>query len=92
MTLRTKREPSGRSGFRNPWAQEPGFIDYDGDGWIDILLAGGGGWEQSTLVHDRPIWLYKNNGDGTFVLQTKEAGLGAVDAYSIGFGVADYDK
>ena len=25
-----------------------GFIDYNGDGWLDILLAGGGSWNKNT--------------------------------------------
>ena len=28
-----------------------GFIDYNGDGWLDILLAGGGSWNKKTSVN-----------------------------------------
>lgn len=69
------------------------FIDYDGDGLLDILLAGGGAWPESNLPEAPPaLWLYRNQGNGHFVLQTTEAGLGDVAGYSIGFAVADYDN
>ena len=69
-----------------------GFIDYDGDGWIDILVAGGGAWPGGKKDPVTSVWLYRNNRDGTFTLRTEEAGLDGVDAYSLGFAVADYDN
>lgn len=69
-----------------------GFIDYDGDGWEDIILAGGGVFPKSTQKLKHVIWLYRNNGDGTFSLKTEEAGLGDLDAYSLGVTAADYDN
>jgi len=69
-----------------------GFIDYDGDGRLDILLAGGGTWAGGEKPTPPPIWLYRNNGDGTFTLRTEEAGLADVQTYSNGFTVADYDN
>lgn len=68
------------------------FIDYDGDGWLDVLLAGGGTWEGSGKAPVPALWLYRNNGDGTFTHTTREAGLADVRAYSLGFAVADYDN
>lgn len=76
------------------------FIDYDGDGWLDILLAGGGTWPGGKKDPVPPIWLYRNNGvEGsepgqtpTFTLTTEAAGLADVRAYSNGFAVADYDN
>ncbi len=41
------------------------FLDYDGDGWQDIFILGG---------VDSPI-LYRNQGDGSFVDVTTDAGL-----------------
>ena len=70
-----------------------GFIDYDGDGWIDILLVGGGVWAEYSGRDDVPgLWLYRNNGDGTFSLKSKETGLAGIAAYGIGISVADYDN
>jgi hypothetical protein len=38
------------------------------------------------------LWLYRNNGDGTFALKTKEAGLDGIHAFGTGITVADYDN
>ncbi len=69
-----------------------GFMDYDGDGWVDILLVGGGVWPGTTDRDVRGLWLYRNEGDGTFSLKTEEAGLGDISAYGIGIVAADYDN
>lgn len=94
-----------------------GFIEYDGDGWIDILIVGGGpvynqeqliqalwqtggsiGPETVKLLSDLEerripaLWLYRNNGDGTFSNKTDEAGLSDIFAYGCGVAVADYDN
>jgi len=66
------------------------FIDYDGDGWPDILLVNGQDWpghrrSASTLK------LYRNNRDGTFTEVTRKAGL-AVEIYGMGVAVGDYDN
>ncbi|MEE9166474.1 MAG: CRTAC1 family protein [Candidatus Neomarinimicrobiota bacterium] len=69
-----------------------GFIDYDNDNWPDILLVGGGEWPSHETKHVPALWLYHNNGDGTFTLKTEEAGLGGISAYGFGVTVADYDN
>ncbi|MCH8960246.1 MAG: CRTAC1 family protein [Bacteroidetes bacterium] len=69
-----------------------GFIDYDGDGWLDVLLMGGGHWNGPADPGYRALWLYRNNGDGTFSDRTEEARLADVVAYTIGFAAADYDN
>jgi enediyne biosynthesis protein E4 len=55
------------------------FLDYDSDGWPDILLAG----------PDR-VALYRNRGDGTFADVSKESGL-KQKGFWIGCAVGDYD-
>jgi hypothetical protein len=69
-----------------------GFIDYDGDGWLDILLVGGGALAKNTIPEPPALWLYRNNGNSTFSLKTKEAGLEGIRAYGTGITVADYDN
>ncbi|MFH0983152.1 MAG: VCBS repeat-containing protein, partial [Planctomycetota bacterium] len=78
-----------------------GFLDYDGDGWMDIYLVNGC-WmkdlsdpgldpvrrEKLAAATDR---LYRNRGDGTFEDVTVKAGL-ARPAYGMGVIVADYDN
>lgn len=66
------------------------FIDYDADGWPDILLVNSMDWpghkrQRSTLK------LYRNNRNGTFTDVTKAAGLD-LEFYGMGVAVADYDN
>jgi hypothetical protein len=75
-----------------PETMGPGcaFLDYDNDGWLDILLVNGSDWpghkrQRSTLQ------LYRNNRNGTFTDVTQRAGL-AVEIYGLGVTVADYDN
>jgi len=66
------------------------FLDYDNDGWQDILLVNGSDWpgrqrQRSTLA------LYKNNRNGTFTDVTKAAGLD-FELYGMGVAVGDFDN
>ncbi|MEC8839120.1 MAG: VCBS repeat-containing protein, partial [Candidatus Neomarinimicrobiota bacterium] len=69
-----------------------GFIDYNSDGWIDILLVGGGDWQSKPSAPSPALFLYKNNKDGTFKNVTIESGLGEIYTYGFGVCVADYDN
>jgi hypothetical protein len=66
------------------------FLDYDADGWQDILFVNGMDWPghrrgSSTLQ------LYRNNRDGTFSDVTKSAGLD-VELYGMGVAVGDWNN
>jgi hypothetical protein len=66
------------------------FLDYDADGWQDILLVNGMEWpghkkQRSTLK------LYRNNRNGTFTDVTKAAGLD-VELYGMGIAAGDYNN
>jgi hypothetical protein len=66
------------------------FLDYDGDGWQDILLVNSMDWpghkrQRSTLQ------LYRNNRDGTFTDVTRKAGLD-IEMYGMGVAVGDYNN
>ena len=69
-----------------------GFIDYDSDGWVDILLVGGSDWTSKSGDLSPALYLYKNNKDGTFTNVTYESGLGEINTYGFGICVADYDN
>jgi hypothetical protein len=66
------------------------FIDYDADGWPDILLLNGMDWpghrQQSSTLR-----LFRNNRNGTFTDVTKAAGLD-LELYGMGVAVGDYDN
>ncbi|HLZ51796.1 MAG TPA: CRTAC1 family protein [Candidatus Acidoferrum sp.] len=66
------------------------FLDYDRDGWQDILLVNGMDWpghrkQRSTLK------LFRNNRNGTFSDVTRAAGLD-VELYGMGVAAGDYNN
>src|SRR5687768_12919647 len=66
------------------------FLDYDNDGWQDILLVNSMDWPENKKRRSYSA-LYHNNKDGTFTDVTAQAGLG-LEMYGIGAAVADYDN
>jgi hypothetical protein len=66
------------------------FIDYDNDGWQDILLINSMDWPGHKSGNSYPA-LYHNNKDGTFTDVTWQAGL-ALEMYGLGCAVGDYDN
>ena len=65
-------------------------IDYDNDGWPDILFVNGSDWPGHKTKRTTPA-LYHNNRNGTFTDVTKQAGLN-VEMYGMGCAVGDYDN
>jgi hypothetical protein len=65
-------------------------LDYDNDGWQDILLVNSMDWPGHKSANVLPT-LYHNNGSGTFTDVTRQAGL-AVKMYGFGCATADYDN
>ena len=66
------------------------WLDFDGDGWPDILLANSKNWPGRPGPPTRPA-LYHNNHDGTFTDVTRGSGLD-VEMYGLGAAAADYDN
>ena len=66
------------------------FLDYDRDGWQDILLINGADWP-SHKKSRTTLRLYHNNGNGTFTDVTSRAGLD-VELYGMGVAVGDYNN
>ncbi len=66
------------------------FLDYDNDGWQDVLFVNSMNWPEKKGAKSF-LALYHNNKDGTFTNVTGQAGLG-VEMYGIGVAVADYDN
>ena len=65
------------------------FLDYDNDGWLDILVLTGRRL-QSTPA-GAIIRLYRNNRDGTFSDVSEKSGLGR-SVWATGITVGDYDN
>jgi len=64
------------------------FFDFDGDGWLDIFLAGGSTLQGRTPGTSR---LYRNNRDRTFQDVTRAAGLER-SGWAQGVCAGDYDN
>jgi hypothetical protein len=64
------------------------FLDYDNDGWQDILIVNGMDWPGHAR-HRSTLALYRNNHDGTFTDVTAKAGLD-VPMYGMGVAIGDY--
>ncbi|MBT3269723.1 CRTAC1 family protein [Candidatus Poribacteria bacterium] len=65
------------------------FVDYDGDGALDILFANGREWPDAPSEHTPG--LYRNIGAGRFVDATRAAGLDR-SMYGMGLAIADIDN
>ena len=58
------------------------FADYDGDGFLDLIVTG---------VNGTQVTLFRNDGDGTFTDITESSGISEMPI-SMGVSFADYDK
>ncbi len=66
------------------------FIDYDNDGWQDIVVLTGRRRSEPT-PDEAVIRLYHNNRDGTFKDVTAQSGLGR-SVWATGITAGDYDN
>jgi enediyne biosynthesis protein E4 len=85
---------NGASGKK--WLPEtmgPGcaFIDYDNDGYPDIVLINGEDFPGHPHGGATTLKLYHNNHDGTFTDVTSQSGL-AIPMFGLGVAVGDYDN
>lgn len=91
--LETFKHVNGATGekwFPETMGAGAAFLDFDNDGWLDILLVGGGTWDNNN--NTPALALYRNAQDGTFTEATKAAGLADLRAYGFGVAAADYDN
>lgn len=64
------------------------FVDYDDDGWPDVLFI-----QSGSITSPGPLCaLYHNNKDGTFTDVTAGSGMETAVAYGHGVAVGDYDN
>ncbi len=76
-----------------PETMGPGcaFIDYDNDGYPDVLLVNSQDWPGHPKGAASIPKLYHNNHNGTFTDVTSKAGL-AVSMYGMGVAIGDFDN
>ena len=75
------------------------FLDYDGDGWLDLYFVNGAALDDPMPKGKLPeksdprYWnrLYRNAGDGTFLDVTEKAGLKG-EGYGMGVAVGYFDN
>ena len=65
-------------------------LDYDGDGWQDVLFVNSMDWPEHRTKRSTAA-LYHNNHDGTFTDETRGSGLD-IEVYGLGCAVGDYDN
>ncbi len=82
----------GEKWFPETMGAGGGFLDYDSDGILDVLLVSGGVFSSRERVSPPALRLYKGIGDGTFSEVTQESGLAGLQTYAFGVSVADYDN
>jgi enediyne biosynthesis protein E4 len=76
----------GRPAYRDVcWGTS--FFDMDNDGWLDLLVACGHVFPQIDILEDgalyrEPVFLHRNNRDGTFDEVSKEAGIAEMPLHS----------
>ena len=68
------------------------FLDYDGDGRLDVYLVNGWRLDGRTVVERGRNALYRQRPDGTFADVTDAAGVGGEAEWGAGVTVADYDN
>ena len=77
-------ELAEKAGVALPGVEAAGavFADYDGDGWLDLLVTG---------VNSSPSYLLRNLGNGRFADVTEASGLADMQ-HSFSASFADYDR
>jgi enediyne biosynthesis protein E4 len=68
------------------------FLDFDGDGLLDIFLVNGGETPNGKSASPIRNALYRNLGDGKFANVAARAGVDQIASYGMGAAVADFDN
>ena len=90
ITFRHTNGAFGKKYLPETMGSGAAFLDFDEDGWQDILLVNSTSWPGQPASKSSSV-LYRNNRNGTFTDVTARAGLGVV-FYGMGATAADYDN
>ncbi len=90
ITFRHNSGAFGRKYLPETMGSGVAFLDFDNDGWQDVLLVNSRNWPGRPGGPSYSA-LYRNNRNGTFTDVTRQAGL-AVEMYGLGAAAADYDN
>lgn len=90
--FRHENGSEGRFWFPEQMGAGGGFVDYDGDGWEDVVLVGGGRLSPTGPADVKALRLFHNDRNGLFTEVTDALGLAEVRAYGTGITAADYDN
>jgi enediyne biosynthesis protein E4 len=93
--------------FGKMWAVSAGWVDYDNDGWLDLLVSNYVAWdpdaeprcgtpERQFYCHPKsyqglPCQLFHNNHNGTFTDVSQSSGIGRHIGKGMGISFADVD-
>ena len=91
LKFRHVKGGSGSHYYPEQFGGGAAFLDYDGDGFLDVFFVQGA--PLPGYAGPRPLGnvLYRNSGNGTFIDVTKQSGL-TDRRYGLGVAAADYDN
>ena len=69
-----------------------GWLDFDRDGWLDLVATGGGGFVTGKQITGLPVGLFRGIGGGGFESVSALAHVESTALYSHGLAVGDYDN
>jgi hypothetical protein len=83
-----EREPEGTYFMPEIMGSGAGFLDFDGDGRLDLLLVNGS-WSEGAAASHARLQLDRQGTDGTFKNVSRAAGLSDTPGYGVGLAVGD---
>ena len=66
VIFRHEAGAAGKKWYPETMGAGGGFFDYDGDGWLDILLVNGRQWPGERQEPEPTMCLYRNQGEMVF--------------------------
>lgn len=69
-----------------------GWIDFDRDGWLDLVAAGGGDFPTDRSIAGRSSALFRNLDGKQFASVGEQAGFETSELYTHGAAAGDYDN